>query len=99
MATITQTTLQVFAGTTASGTQIGSNIVKNGSPASVNLNSTELGAALSPGEQYCVRAKCINDEQYETDWTAVYPFKTLILAEIDTISGGGGTISPELSFT
>lgn len=99
MATIVSTTLQVFAGTTASGTQIGSNIVQQGSPATVNLSNATLGAALSPGEQYCVRAKCINDEQYETDWTAPYAFKTLIFTEIRTITGGNCSISPELDFT
>lgn len=99
MATITQTTLQVFAGTTASGTQVGNNVVVQGSPATVTLDSTALGVALSAGEQYCVRAKCINDEQYETDYTAVYPFKTLIYAEITNITGGSGTIAPELTFT
>lgn len=98
MATITQTTLQVFAGTTASGTQVGNNVVVQGSPATVTLDSTALGVALSAGEQYCVRAKCINDEQYETDYTAVYPFKTLIYAEITNITGGSGIISPELTF-
>lgn len=99
MATITQTTLQVFAGTTASGTQVGNNVVVQGSPATVTLDSTSLGVALSAGEQYCVRAKCINDEQYETPYTAVYPFKTLIFCELVTCTGGTGSISPEMSFT
>lgn len=100
MATITQTTLQVYSGTTVvAGNQIGSDIVLQGSPSTATLDSTSLGVALSPGSQYCVRAKCINDESYETDYTSPYAFKTLILAEIDTISGGNGTISPELSFT
>lgn len=100
MATITQTTIQVFLGTTAT-TQVGNNIVDStsGGPASVNLNSTTLGAALSPGEQYSVRAKCLNDEQYESAYTDLYPFKTLILAELSTLTGGAGNLSPELTFT
>lgn len=99
MATITQITLQVFSGTTASGTQVGSNIVVQGSPSTVTLDNTTLGAYLTAGEQYCVRAKCINDEQYETPYTNVYPFKTLIYAEIITLDGGNGKLYPELSFT
>lgn len=103
MATIVSTELKVYAGTTTSGSQVGNTITDStsGGPASVNLNSTTLGASLSPGEQYCVVARCTNDESYTTDWTPdpPYPFKTLILAEIITVSGGNGNISPELSFT
>ena len=101
MATIIRTTLQVYEGTTTSGQQVGSDIVDltSGGPATVNLDSTTLGIALEAGEQYCVRAKCLNDEQYETAWTAPYPFKTLIYAEIRTLTGGNGVLSPELDFT
>ncbi len=101
MATIISTELKVYAGTTTSGSQIGNTITDStsGGPSSVNLNSTSLGVALSAGEQYCVIARCTNDESYTTDWTSPYAFKTLAYAEIVTISGGNGTISPELSFT
>lgn len=100
MATIIRTTLQVYEGTTAV-TQVGNDIVDNtsGGPSSVNINYSTLGAYLDAGEQYCVRAKCLNDEQYESDWTSPYPFKTLILAEISTLTGGNGTISPEMTFS
>lgn len=101
MATIISTELKVYAGTTTSGSQVGNTITDStsGGPASVNLNSTSLGASLSPGEQYCVIARCTNDESYTTDWTSPYAFKTLILAQIDTITGGSGSIAPEMSFT
>ena len=101
MATIISTELKVYAGTTTSGSQIGNTITDStsGGPASVNLDYSSLGAYLSPGEQYCVVARCTNDEQYTTDWTSPYAFKTLILAEIVTITGGNGRINPEMSFT
>lgn len=99
MATIVSTELKVYTGTTTSGTQVGSTITKQGSPASVNLNSTELGVALSAGTQYCVVARCSNDESYTTDWTNPYAFKTLIFTEILTLTGGNGHLSPELGFT
>lgn len=99
MATIISTDIKVYEGTTTSGTQVGSTITKQGSPSTVNLNSTELGVALDPGEQYCVVARCSNDESYTTDWTQPYAFKTLIFAEIVTLTGGNASISPELSFT
>ena len=99
MATIVSTELKVYTGTTTSGTQVGSTITKQGSPATVNLNSTELGVALSAGTQYCVVARCQNDESFVTDWTNPYAFKTLIYAEILTLNGGNGHLNPELQFT
>ena len=101
MATIVSTEIKCFAGTTTSGTQVGSTITDStsGGPASVNLNSSTLGTALTPGEQYCVVARCTNDESYTSDWTQPYPFKTLILAEIDTLTGGSGILAPEMLFT
>jgi len=98
MATIISTEIQVFSGTTAT-TQIGTTITEQGSPSTVNMSYATLGVNLSAGEQYCCRARCTNDESYTTDWTAVYAFKTLILAEINTLTGGSGTIAPELTFT
>jgi len=101
MATIISTELKVYTGTTTAGTQVGNTITDStsGGPSSVNLNNSTLGAYLSAGEQYCVVARCTNDESYTTDWTSPYPFKTLILAEIVTMTGGSGSISPEMSFT
>lgn len=98
MATILQTEIKVYAGTTTSGSQVGSTITQQGSPATVALDSTSLGVALQAGHQYCVVARCTNDEQYTTDWTSPYPFKTLIFADLVTLSGGQGTLGPELSF-
>ncbi|MBR3467155.1 MAG: hypothetical protein IKH15_08065 [Bacteroidales bacterium] len=98
MAQIISTSVQVYSGTTAT-TQVGQTITVQGSPASVALDVSTLGVALSPGSQYCTRAQCSNDEQYTTPWTAPYPFKTLILAEFSEITGGCGNISPEMLFT
>lgn len=98
MATIISTDVQVFSGTTAT-TQVGQTITSVGSPASVNLDVSTLGLALSPGSQYCARARCTNDEQYTTPWTNPYTFKTLILAEFTSLTGGCGYISPEMQFT
>ncbi len=97
--TITSTDVKVHAGTTSSGSQIGSTITTQGSPSSVNLDSTTLGVALQAGHQYCVVARCTNSDGYVSPWTTAYTFKTLIYAEITTLSGGQGTISPELSFS
>lgn len=99
MATIVSTNLKVYTGTTTSGTQVGGMITKPGSPATVLLDSESLGVALSPGSQYCVIAQCTNDESYTTDWTSPYAFKTLILAELDTVTGGNASLSPKMSFT
>lgn len=98
MATIISTDVQVFSGTTAT-TQVGQTITSVGSPASVNLDVSTLGLALSPGSQYCARARCTNDEQYTTPWTNPYTFKTLILAEFTELTGGCGNLSPEMMFT
>lgn len=101
MATVISTEIKVYAGTTTSGSQIGNTITDStsGGPASVALNSTSLGVALSAGEQYCVVARCTNDEQVTSEWTQPYPFKTLIFAELLTFTGGTGTLSPEMQFT
>ena len=100
MATITSTEIKVYEGTTTAGTLVGTiTDSTSGGPSSVNLNSTTLGTALDPGEQYCVVARCTNSESYTSDWTSPYPFKTLILAEIATCTGGNGSLSPELTFT
>lgn len=89
-----------FKGTTAA-TQVGSDIVDNtsGGPSSVKLDKTTLGVSLDAGDQYSVRAKCLNDESYETDWTTLYPFKTLIFSRIESMEGSAGYILPKMSFT
>ena len=101
MSVIISTEIKVYAGTTTSGSQIGSTITDStsGGPSSVNLNSTSLGVALSAGEQYCVIARCTNDESYTTDWTQPYPFKTLIFTEILSASVRQNIITPVLDFT
>lgn len=97
--TITSTEVQVFSGTTASGTQVGSTITLQGSPTNVNLDYSTLGAYLSAGSQYNCRARCTNSESVTTEWTQPYLFKTLILAEFTDLTGGCGSINPELDFT
>lgn len=94
MASIIETYVKVYSGTTAT-TQVGSTITVQGSPASVALDVSTLGVALSPGSQYCCTAACTNDEQYTTAYTSPYPFKTLILAELTSLTGGCGNLSPE----
>lgn len=104
MAEIIQTTLQLYKGTSASGEKVGNDIVDTtaGGPQTINLNYETLGAHLNAGEQYFVRAKALNNEGYESDWndpSSQKTFKTLILAEIITLSGSNGNLNAELSFT
>lgn len=95
MATIVSTELEVYVGASGAGAKVGNTISKQGSPANVNLNSTELGVALNPGKQYSVKARCTNSDNVTSDWTAFYNFKTLIFAELITVTGGSGKIIPE----
>lgn len=101
MATIISTEIKVYEGTTTAGQQVGNTITDStsGGPSSVNLNYSTLGAYMDAGEQYCVVARCTNDESYTSDWTSPYPFKTLILAELSSLTGGVGMLNPEMSFT
>ena len=96
MATITSTELEVYLGSTSSGgTLVGTKITKQGSPSQICMNSdpTSLGVALSPGTQYCARVRCTNSDQYTTEWRPDYAFRTLILAEIESITIGCGDIN------
>lgn len=89
MATITSTELEVYTGTTSSGgTLVGTKITEQGSPNSICMNLSTLGVDLAPGTQYCARARCSNSDQYTTDWTLDYAFRTLILAELESITVG-----------
>lgn len=98
MATIVSTSVSIYAGITDSGTQVGNTITVQGSPANVTINSSTLGVALQPGHQYCAVASCVNSDNYPAS-TQPYAFKTLILAEIVTITGGNASLYPEMSFT
>lgn len=78
--TITSTELEVYKGTTV---VVGNRVqqkTESGSPATVNIGNASMGDtnALYPGTQYSVRARCTNSESYTSDWTSLYPFKTLI---------------------
>lgn len=99
MATITQTEIELYLGANGTGQKVGQTITKQGSPATVNLNSTELGVALNPGKQYSVKARCTNSDNVTSDWTAFYNFKTLILAELVTVTGGNASVSAEGTLT
>ena len=86
---ITQTQLEVYTtATSAGGTLVGTQITEQGSPNSICMNLATLGVDLAPGTQYCCRARCTTSDQYTTDWTADYAFRTLILAELETITVG-----------
>lgn len=98
MANITTTECKVYSDTTGSK-QVGTTITIQGSPSTINLNSTTLGLNLTAGSQYSVCVRCTNDEGYTTDWTALYPFKTLILATLTDLQGGVGVLSPSISCT
>lgn len=98
MANITTTECKVYSDTTGSK-QVGTTITIQGSPSTINLNSTTLGLNLSAGSQYSVQVRCTNDEGYTTDWTALYPFKTLILATLTDLQGAVGTLEPSISCT
>lgn len=89
---VLQTQIKVHLGTTTGGSQVGNTITENGSPASVQLNATTLGTALSPGTQYCVIARCESSDHAWSSWSAPYTYKTLILAEITTITAGCGGV-------
>lgn len=99
MANIVSTSVSVYTGSSSStGTQVGQTITQSGSPASVNLNYSTLGVNLLPGSQYCVKATCINDDQYTAE-SQDYPFKTLIMAELVSVTGGHSNIRPTMLFT
>ena len=99
MATITQTEIELYLGANGTGAKVGNTITKQGSPASVNLNSTELGVALNAGTQYSVKARCTNSDSVTSDWTAFYNWKTLIFAELITVSAANDVINVEGQLT
>lgn len=86
---IVSTELEVYTtATSAGGSLVGTKITEQGSPSSICMNLSTLGVALSPGTQYCARARCTTADSYTTDWTADYAFRTLILAELDSVTVG-----------
>lgn len=95
---IVSTEIQVHSGTSTSQ-QVGSTITLQGSPTDVNLDYSTLGAYLSAGSQYNCRARCTNSESVTTEWTQPYFFKTLILAELTSLTGGCGKLFPEGELT
>lgn len=94
MATITDTYLEVYLGTTTSGSLVGQQIHESGSPQYIDLDDTTLGVDLNPGTRYCARAKCRNSDNVESEWYGPVQFQTKILAEIeDIIVQCGGTLN------
>lgn len=87
-----QTQVAVYLGTTSAGTQVGNTITKSGEPEYVNLNSTELGVALSPGTQYHVEARVQSQDEVWSNWVG-RDFQTKILAVLNrAITGCGASI-------
>lgn len=95
MATITYTRAKVYSDTTGI-TQVGQTIEIQGAPPKIDINKENLGVDLSPGSQYSVSVQCANDEGYTTDWTSPYPYKTLILANLVSFTGGQGSVKSEV---
>jgi hypothetical protein len=98
MATIIQTRAKVYSDTTGT-TQVGQTIVVQGAPPKIDINKENLGVDLNPGSQYSVSVQCTNDEDYTTDWTSPYPYKTLILAELVSFMGGQGAVKSNVICT
>lgn len=99
MAVIVSTSVSVYTGTSSStGTQVGQTITRSGNPPWIDLNISTLGVNLLPGSQYCVKATCINDDQYTAE-SNDHQFKTKILAELVSVTGGHSNIRPTMLFT
>lgn len=98
MATITYTRAKVYRDTTGTN-KVGQTIEVEGSPDKIDLNKSNLGEDLNPGSQYSVSVQCSNDEEYTTAWTSPYPFKTLILANLTSFTGGKGVVNPKITCT
>lgn len=98
MATITYTRAKVYSDTTGT-TQVGHTIEVQGSPSTITMNYSTLGVNLNPGSQYSVSVQCSNDEGYTTEWTSPYPYKTLILAVLQSFTGGEGKVLPTVVCT
>jgi len=94
MAVVTDTYLEVYLGTTTSGSLVGHQIHESGSPEYINLDDESLGVDLNPGTRYCARAKCKNSDNVESEWYGPVPFQTKILAELTSVTPScGGTLS------
>ena len=94
MATITDTYMEVYLGTTTSGSLVGHQIHESGGPQYINLDDETLGVDLNPGTRYCARAKCKNSDNVESEWYGPIPFQTKILAELTSVTPNcGGTLN------
>lgn len=91
---IVSTTLELYKSATVTGSPV-KTINEQGSPAQVSLGAVSAGAqdALYPGSQYCVRARCTNDQAYTSDWTAARAFKTLISITWPETLGGATDVN------
>lgn len=91
MATITSSEINIYTDS-AGTTQLGSTITTSSSSTAIAFNSTTVGATVSPGKAYYAKARCTNSDSYTSEWTALYPFKTLILADLTSVSSTNTTI-------
>lgn len=97
MATITSSEIRIYSDSSAT-TQVGSPVITQSAATAININQSTLGVALSAGKQYYAKARCTNSEEYTSDWTSAFPFKTLIYAGFEDISVSAANIIPQLAF-
>ena len=74
-------------------TQVGSTITTNSAATAIAVGYDSLGVSLSAGTNYWAKARCTNSEQYTSDWTSAYNFKTLINVSFDSGTLSGTTLS------
>lgn len=76
--TIISSELEIYSGAGSSiGQKVGNSIITQGDSTSINVNYSTLGVNLSAGSQYSARARCTNSDEFTSDWSAYYSFKTL----------------------
>lgn len=80
MPTITITELEVYSGTSVVLANRWQQITEQGAPLDINIGNVIMGEldCLYPGSRYSARARCTNSGGYTSEWTPLYPFKTLI---------------------
>lgn len=94
MATITQSEVEIYLGAGSTiGSKVGNTIVTSGASTAIQANATTLGVNLAPGTQYSARARCTNSEEYTSEWTNYYSFKTLAQANYVSKSATSNSIT------
>lgn len=97
MATIVKSEVAVYSDS-ACTQQVGSTITTNSAATAIAVNGTTLGAPISAGHQYYVKARATNSEEYVSAWTNAFSFKTLIYASFGSIEHSGTNITPKMVF-